>query len=146
MFPYLAAAIAVIINTVLFLFARLPKLEFYENMAVIGPIAWFAAVKWYEKEKRLVSGWSNAWRMWALFFPAMLIFSFFRGASTAERAKVPLQDANAARIFVLGRPDPTVGRILVSLDDYILLRTGKSGELEAIPKTQVTLIVEGSRK
>lgn len=144
--PYVAATVVVVLNTALFLFAHLPKLTYYESMSGLAPIAWFTAVKWYEKEKRLVSAWSNVWRMWVLFFPAMLIFSLFRGASTAERAKTPLQSTNATRVSVLGRADPTVGRILFNLDNYLLLRTSKTGEVEAIPQTQVTLIVEGDGK
>jgi len=144
--PFVIAPVAVVVNTALLLFAHLPKLWYYENLTLAGPIVWFAAVKWYEREKRLVTDWSNARRAWVWFFPAALIFSFFRGASTAERAKAPFQNADATRVFVLGRPEPAVGRVLFRLDDYILLRTNTGAELEAIPKAQVSLIVVGTEK
>lgn len=140
------ALLAAVLNTALLLFARVSKLWYYDSMAGVAPIAWFSAMKWYEREKRLVSDWTIARRTCVWFIPAALIFSFFRGASTAERAQVPLQNANAARVFVLGRPNPAVGRILFVLHDYILLRTNEGEELEAIPKGQVSLIVQDSGK
>lgn len=133
-------------NTALLLFARVPKLSYYEMWSAAGPLLWFAAVRWYERERRLVAGWTGAWRAWVWFFPAAIIFSFFRGLSVAESVRLLPPNVNTTHVFVLGRADPLVGRVLFKLEDYILLRTNKDGEVEAIPRAQVSLIVEGGQR
>jgi hypothetical protein len=144
--PFVVGAVAVVASTPLFLLGLLPRRLYYEIMTIAGPLAWWASTMWYEKENRLVADWSSARRAWVWFFPAMLILSFFRGASTAEQAKAPAASANSTRVFVVGRPSPVVGRVLFNLDNYVLLRTATNGEVEAIPKGQVTLIVEASKE
>jgi hypothetical protein len=140
------ALLTIVVGTGSFLLGRTPGIVYYVEMIVAGPTVWILALIWCERDNRLASNWSAEWRKFMWYFPAMLIVSFFTGAFNAEVAKAPLRDVKASRIFVLGRSDPAVGRILFNLDDYALLRTSESGKVEAIPRAQVALIVEGDGK
>ncbi len=145
-FILVVALLSVVVGTSMLILGGPQRLPYYEMWATVGPVLWFAAVRWYERESRLVAEWTRAWRASVWFIPAMLIFSFFRGLSVAERAKVSPPGANATRVTVLGRPEPIGGHVLFILDGYVLLRTGRDGEVVAIPKAQVSLIAEGSQK
>jgi hypothetical protein len=141
--PFVAAEIAAVVAAFELLLPHFPKISSYQILEGTSPFVWWEGVRWYERVRRLVAEWTAAWRAWVWFFPAVLLFSFFRGLSTAERVRTSPTSAATTRIFVLGRPDPTPGQVLFVLDDYILLRTSKDGEVEAIPKAQISMIVEG---
>jgi len=139
-------ALAVVLDTVLLLLKQFPKPLYFQLWAIAGPYLWFAAIEWYSKERKLIAHWSKARLAWTLFFPALIIFSFFLGLSKGEAAKGPASSKNIARVFVLGQTDPLAGRILFILDDYVLLLPDNGREVHAIPKTQISLIVEGGQK
>lgn len=139
-------ALAVVLDSVLLLLKQFPKPLYYQLWVIAGPYLWFTAIKWYAKERKFVAHWSKARLAWTWFFPALIIFSFFLGLSNGEAAESLASSKNIARVFVLGKTDPLAGRILFVLDDYVLLLPENGREVHAIPKTQISLIVEGGRK
>lgn len=117
-----------------------PYLHFVWGIA--GALTWLAVAKRYLARVDSHTPPQKPPRLLFLALPAAAILSFAIGATNAGGAEWLLPPRSHSQIHVDGSNEPVSAVILLSLTDFLLVKTAPTHRVELIPKSRVRLIIQ----